>query len=165
MNISFKVIAKSSKTKFYTEKEFLALIFILKLRGVYNLFSHVYVFSFFFFLESINIKRLFFEQSLAGFEQGSLGLEQCSANYLGSNRILRGSWPHAPRYCIQTIIDTTKLVDTIFNYNYYDYKDTCRNFLNLMYFMSYNYNNCTILDFRFALIFNFHSYVMQVMHS
>ena len=39
------------------------------------------------------------EQSLAGFEQdseGFAGLEQCSANYLGSNRILRGSWPHGP---------------------------------------------------------------------
>ena len=41
--------------------------------------------------------------SLAGFEQGSSGLEQASAgfkqgsaNYLGSNRILRGSWPHGP---------------------------------------------------------------------
>jgi len=43
------------------------------------------------------------EQSLAGFEQDSAGLEQAfagfeqgSANYLGSNRILRGSWPHGP---------------------------------------------------------------------
>ena len=30
LNISFKVIAKSSKTKFYTEKEFLSIDFYLK---------------------------------------------------------------------------------------------------------------------------------------
>ena len=36
------------------------------------------------------------EQSLAGFEEDSAGFEQGSANYLGSNRILRGSWPHGP---------------------------------------------------------------------
>ena len=28
--------------------------------------------------------------------QGFAGLEQGYANYLGSNRLLRGSWPHGP---------------------------------------------------------------------
>ena len=37
-----------------------------------------------------------FEQAFAGLEQASAGFEQGSANYLGSNRILRGSWPHGP---------------------------------------------------------------------
>ena len=46
-------------------------------------------------LESIIVKSLFFKQSLAGFEQdserieqGFARLKQCSAYYLGSNRIL-----------------------------------------------------------------------------
>ena len=36
------------------------------------------------------------EQAVEGLEQASAGFEQGSANYLGSNRILRGSWPHGP---------------------------------------------------------------------
>ena len=31
-----------------------------------------------------------------GDRTGFRGLKQCSANYMGSNRILRGSWPHCP---------------------------------------------------------------------
>ena len=37
-----------------------------------------------------------FEQAFVGLEQASAGFEQGSANYLGWNRILRGSWPHGP---------------------------------------------------------------------
>ena len=37
-----------------------------------------------------------FEQDSVGFKQGLAGFEQGSTNYLGSNRILLGSWPHAP---------------------------------------------------------------------
>ena len=37
-----------------------------------------------------------FEQDSAGIEQGFAGLKQCFANYLGSNRILQGSWLHPP---------------------------------------------------------------------
>ena len=32
----------------------------------------------------------------SGLEHASAGFEQGSPNYLGSNRILRGSWPHGP---------------------------------------------------------------------
>ena len=41
------------------------------------------------------------EQAFAGLEQASAGFEQGSANYLGSNRILRGSWSHGPPSLIQ----------------------------------------------------------------
>ena len=37
-----------------------------------------------------------FNESFAGFNEDSAGFGQGSANYLGSNRILRGSWPHGP---------------------------------------------------------------------
>ena len=57
----------------------------------------------FFFIKSIIIQSLFFEQSFAGFDEDSAGFDedsagfgQGSANYLGSDRILRGSWPHGP---------------------------------------------------------------------
>ena len=33
-----------------------------------------------------------------------MGFEQGSANYLGSNRILRGSWPHGPPTLLQEIV-------------------------------------------------------------
>ena len=36
------------------------------------------------------------DEDSAGFDEDSAGLGQGSANYLGSNRILRGSWPHGP---------------------------------------------------------------------
>jgi len=56
------------------------------------------------FIRSMQFKKKFeqkqsfagFEQASAGLEQASAGFEQGSANYLGSNRILRGSWPHRP---------------------------------------------------------------------
>ena len=57
----------------------------------------------FFFIKSIIIQSLFFEHSFAGFDEDSAGFDedsagfgQGSANYPGSNRILRGSWPHGP---------------------------------------------------------------------
>ena len=34
------------------------------------------------------------DEDSAGFDEDSTGFGQGSANYLGSNRILRGSWPH-----------------------------------------------------------------------
>ena len=37
-----------------------------------------------------------FDESFEGFDEDSAGFRQGSANYLGSNRILRGSWPHGP---------------------------------------------------------------------
>ena len=37
-----------------------------------------------------------FDESFAGFDEDSAGFRQGSANYLGSNRILRGSWTHGP---------------------------------------------------------------------
>ena len=50
-----------------------------------------------FFLYKVNYYLKFiFDQSFAGFDEDSAGFRQGSANYLGSNRILRGSWPHAP---------------------------------------------------------------------
>ena len=36
------------------------------------------------------------DEDPAGFDEDSAGFGQGSANYLGSNRILRGSWPHGP---------------------------------------------------------------------
>ena len=41
----------------------------------------------------LSIKWIFL-QSFAGLEKDSAGFRQGSANYLGSNRILPGSWPH-----------------------------------------------------------------------
>ena len=47
------------------------------------------------FVRSMQLKKKFEqEQSFTGLEQASAGFEQGSANFLGSNRILRGSWPH-----------------------------------------------------------------------
>ena len=37
-----------------------------------------------------------FDESFAGFDESFAGFGQGSANYLGPNRILRGSWPHGP---------------------------------------------------------------------
>ena len=48
-----------------------------------------------------------------GLEQSFEGFEQGSANYLGLNRILRDSWPHAPplfrgtlNKCRQEVVNT-----------------------------------------------------------
>ena len=41
-------------------------------------------------------KKIEQEQSFAGFDESFAGFGQGSANYLGSNRILQGSWPHGP---------------------------------------------------------------------
>ena len=41
-------------------------------------------------------KKIEQEQSFAGFNESFAGFGQGSANYLGPNRILRGSWPHGP---------------------------------------------------------------------
>ena len=72
---------------------------ILKLRGVYNLFPHLFLFL---FLMSI-INKSFFNSLLLGSERIPRG----SANYLGSNRILQGlaAWPPLPRttVCSQNI--------------------------------------------------------------
>ena len=43
------------------------------------------------------------EQAFAGLEQASAGFEQGSANYLGWNRILRGSLPHGPPSLIEFV--------------------------------------------------------------
>ena len=57
----------------------------------------------FFFLKSIIIQSLFFEQSLAGFEEDSAGFELGSANYLGSNRILRVHGRMSPPPYLQSL--------------------------------------------------------------
>ena len=64
------------------------MIFILKLREVYNFFPHV--FWIFFFPESIIMKILFLKQSSAGFKQGFPGLEEGS----GFVQNIGGSLPH-----------------------------------------------------------------------
>ena len=127
VNNSFKVIAKSSKTKFYTGKKFLALIFILKLRGVYNLFSHVYVFSFFSFWSQLTLKDYFLSSIWRGSNRVPWGWNSVLLTTWVRTRYCEahGRMPPPPSYnlwdctgyCMQTIIDTTKLVDTIFNYN------------------------------------------------
>ena len=44
----------------------------------------------------LSLKDYFLNSLWLGFEQDSAGFEQGSANYLGLNRILQGSWPHGP---------------------------------------------------------------------
>ena len=63
------------------------------------------------FIRSMQLKKKFEqEQSLAGFEEDFAGFEQGSANYLGSNRILRGSWPHGPPPLTQNGLAYTRIL-------------------------------------------------------
>ena len=54
---------------------------------------------------------LYITKLFAGFEEDSAGFEQGSANYLGSNRILRGSWPHGPPPLIYVCLEENREKD------------------------------------------------------
>ena len=75
-----KKLLNLARQNFTLKKSFKTLIFILKLRELCYL----------------SLKGYLLNSLWLGFEQDSTGFEQRSANYLGSNRILRGSWPHGP---------------------------------------------------------------------
>ena len=86
-----------------------------------NVFSKIALTTFkLVFIRSMQLKNKFeqelsftgLEQGSTGLEQASAGFEQGSANYLGSNRILRGSWPHGPPPFVDNCIGKRKM--TIF---------------------------------------------------
>ena len=56
----------------------------------------MFIFEIVYFLSQLSIKVYFIEHSFACFEKVSAGFGQDSANYLGSNWLLLGSWPHSP---------------------------------------------------------------------